>query len=118
MKEVMWRKAGLVRNREQLDSSREELAEIREALGGVHCGKDREYNLAWADWLNMENYLDVSDAIVNGALSREESRGSRYRSDFPEQDDEHCRCNLVFTMSEQTPVRKDVVFSRMSPNER
>ncbi len=46
MKEVMWRKAGLVRNREQLDSSREELAEIREALGGVHCGKDREYNLA------------------------------------------------------------------------
>jgi fumarate reductase flavoprotein subunit len=116
MKESMWRKAGVVRDKAQLESAREELAEIREELGRVSCGGGREYNLAWADALNMENYLDVSDAIVNGALAREESRGSHYRSDFPEQDDEQYRCNLVFTQSEQTPVKREAVFSRMAPD--
>ncbi len=116
MKEAMWRKAGLVRDHDLLVSARDELADIREALGAVGVGRNREYNLGWADALNMENYLDVSDAIVTGALARQESRGSHFRSDFPKRDDERFRCNLLFTRSEQTPVRREAVFSRMEPD--
>jgi succinate dehydrogenase / fumarate reductase flavoprotein subunit/fumarate reductase flavoprotein subunit len=116
MKETMWRKAGVVRERAQLESARADLAELREQLGQVSAGGGREYNLAWADTLNMENYLDVSEAIVNGALAREESRGSHYRTDFPDQDDANFRCNLMLTKSEPRPVKREVVFSRMSPD--
>ena len=116
MKEVMWRKAGLVRNGKQLESALEDLAEIREDLHKVSCPGGPRYNLAWADTLNMENYLDVSEAIVHGALAREESRGSHFRSDFPEQDDEHFRCNLVLSRRDHTPAKHPVVFSRVSPD--
>ncbi len=73
--------------------------------------------LAWADILNMENYLDVSEAIVNGALVRKESRGSHYRSDFPERNDRAYLCDFVVTKDRPTPVSREVVLTRMKPED-
>ena len=39
--------------------------------------------------------LTVSEAIVRSALERQESRGSQWRFDFPEKDDQLGRVNLV-----------------------
>jgi succinate dehydrogenase / fumarate reductase flavoprotein subunit len=64
----------------------------------------------------MENYLDVSEAIVNGALVRKESRGSHYRSDFPERDDRAYLCDFVVTKDRPTPVSREVVLTRMKPD--
>ena len=73
--------------------------------------------LAWADILNMENHLDVSEAIVNGALVRKESRGSHYRSDFPDRDDNSYLCNFVFTKDSPAPESREVVLARMKPED-
>ena len=100
---------------EELGVAQAQLAEIREGVQMAGCPGDPAYNLAWADILNMENYLDVSDAIVNGALVRKESRGSHYRSDFPERDDSAYLCNFIFTKDSQTPVSREVVMTRMKP---
>ena len=45
--------------------------------------RDRAFNLAWHDWLNLKSLVAVSRAIVCAALGREDSRGAHYRSDFP-----------------------------------
>jgi succinate dehydrogenase/fumarate reductase flavoprotein subunit len=44
----------------------------------------RAYNLAWQDWLNLQNQATVAWLITKSALERAESRGSHHRRDFPE----------------------------------
>ncbi len=115
MKTVMWEKAGLVRNKVQLQEAQAELAQIRDELTGVGCPDGRAYNLVWMDILNVENYLDVSQAIINSALVRKESRGSHFRSDYPEKDDENYFCNFILTKDAPAPVAHPVDFSRLTP---
>jgi succinate dehydrogenase / fumarate reductase flavoprotein subunit/fumarate reductase flavoprotein subunit len=116
LKAMMWHKAGLIRTKNQLKEAQVELAEIRDELGKASCPNSSAYNLVWMDILNMENYLEVSQAIVNSALAREESRGSHFRSDFPEKDDENYLCNFVITKDNPKPVASPVNFSRLQPD--
>ena len=44
----------------------------------------REYSVTWQDWINLQNLILVSKSITEAAISRENSRGSHYREDFPE----------------------------------
>jgi succinate dehydrogenase/fumarate reductase flavoprotein subunit len=44
------------------------------------------FNVAWQDWLNLQNQVEVARLIVASALDRRESRGAHYRSDFPSTD--------------------------------
>jgi len=115
MRESMWRRAGVVRNREQLEQALLELEELRNELSRVGCPGGPVYNLAWNTALNMENSLDVSEAIVRSALARQESRGSHYRSDFPEQNNREYLCNFTLSRSEPAPRRREVVMARMAP---
>jgi succinate dehydrogenase/fumarate reductase flavoprotein subunit len=92
-------------------------AELREALARAGVPAGRAYNLAWMDALNLENYLDVSGAIVASALARKESRGSHYRADFPEKDDAGFLCNLLVTRYQEQPAAQAVEFSRVRPDE-
>ena len=115
MRESMWRRAGVIRNREQLEQALMELEEFRNELSRARCPGGPVYNLAWNTALNLENSLDVSEAIVRSALARQESRGSHYRSDFPEQNNREYLCNFTLSRSEPAPRRREVVFARMTP---
>jgi fumarate reductase flavoprotein subunit len=44
----------------------------------------RAFNLAWQDWLNLQNQTTTAWLICRSALERTESRGSHFRKDFPE----------------------------------
>lgn len=68
-------------------------------LKGLAVLRDRFRNVGLADgsgWLNQNvawarsvgDMLALADPILRGGLLREESRGSHYREDFPERDDE------------------------------
>ncbi len=115
LRETMWRNAGVVRDEKLLRAAEVDLAELRELLGRTGCPPGETYNLPWMDILNMENYLDVSDAIVRSALARTESRGAHYRSDFPEPDDEAFLCNLLLDRSNGAPRKEPVRFQRLQP---
>ncbi len=113
LRELMWVKAGLVRDAAQLAEAAHGLAALREdwARAGVPGG--RAYNLAWMDYLNLENFLDVCDAIVACATARTESRGSHYRSDFPAPDPAHLHNLLLQRGGALTP--RPVRFTRLRP---
>ncbi len=115
LRELMWGKAGLVRDEAGLAEARSGLAELRDswARSGVSGGP--AFNLAWMDYLNLENLLDVCDAIVVSALARRESRGSHYRADFPEPDSGGWY-NLVLG-PEGEPASRPVAFPRLRPGE-
>ena len=116
LRELMWNHAGLVRDAAGLEVARAGLAELREQWSRVGCGGGLTYNLAWMDYLNLENHLDVCDAIVACALARTESRGSHYRSDFPQPDAAGVH-NLLLTLDGGAPRRRAVRFPRLRPGQ-
>ncbi len=83
--DLMWDKAGIIRDKSLLEECISEL----DALGEQHAASGladstRAFNLTWHDWLNLESQILVSKSIARAALAREDSRGAHYRSDFAE----------------------------------
>lgn len=82
--DLMWDKAGILRDAQRLAGAEAGLAALAEehAAAGVADGA-RGFNLSWADWLNLDSLLLTSRVIVLAARAREESRGAHWREDFP-----------------------------------
>jgi len=83
LREVMWERAGLVRDGEGLQAAVATAARISAELGRVGVPGSAAFNVAWQDWLNMTSQATVGGLIATSALARTESRGAHYRSDFP-----------------------------------
>ena len=118
--ECMWNDAGIVRDEAGLRRAAAEVEAIALELEGMGVPQaDRAFNLTWHDWLNLDSLIQVSRAIIAAALSRADSRGAHFRSDFPEVRDVE---NSWFSVArlkdggiqlEREPVR----FTRVRPDE-
>jgi L-aspartate oxidase len=79
LKSLMWRQVGLRRNRDLLLDARSRIGFwhhylLRDALGGRRV-------------CELANMLTCAALVTEGALLREESRGTHFRDDRPERDD-------------------------------
>ncbi|MCE9581923.1 MAG: L-aspartate oxidase [Planctomycetes bacterium] len=87
LKALMWREVGVERDGDGL----------KRAIQTIDFWKryvlPREFNSV-PGW-ELQNMLTVSGIIARCALSREESRGTHYRTDFPETDDAHWKRHQV-----------------------
>jgi len=83
LRDVMWEKAGLVRDGDGLRDALTALDRIAERLEGVGVEGGPAFNLAWQDWINAVNQTAVARLIVLSALERDESRGAHWRRDCP-----------------------------------
>jgi len=80
LKSLMWRNVGVQRDAEGLSEAAENIDRwCRYVLA-------RQFNdpTGW----ELQNMLSVSRLMIQGALTREESRGAHVRTDFPETDDQ------------------------------
>lgn len=77
LRKMMWENVGLVRDRNSLMETLEELEHEPFTF-------DEPYTLNGFELFAMKN---LARLIAMSALQREESRGSHYRSDFPERSD-------------------------------
>ena len=78
VRSLMWERVGIVRDREGLESALEELASLSEQI--IRARRGRELVEAF----EARNALTVARLVATAALTREESRGAHYRSDWPE----------------------------------
>lgn len=88
LNKVMDSKAGIFREASQLKEAVNEVKTLQEKYKRIkldYTGKRFNLSLVWA--LELKGNLDVAEAIITGALAREESRGSHFRTDFPKRDD-------------------------------
>ena len=60
----------------------------------------REFNYAVVRYLELQNMLIVAEAVARGALAREESRGSHFRTDFPARDDSKFLTHTLASMKD------------------
>ncbi len=83
--DLMWDKAGIVRDRDLLEGCISELDDLsaEHAASGL-ADPTRAFNPTWQDWLNLESQILISQAIARAALARKDSRGAHYRADYPE----------------------------------
>jgi fumarate reductase flavoprotein subunit len=119
---TMWDKCGIVRDATGLARAESDLAALAAELQHYAlptAARERAFNLAWHDWLNLSSLVAVSLAIVRAALTREDSRGAHYRSDFPKSGNLSASTyTRVYTRDgelacEAVPVR----FTRVRPDE-
>ena len=83
LRQVMWDRAGLVRDGEGLKVAAATAERIAGELARVGVPGGAAFNLAWQDWINLTNQTAVARLITTSALARTESRGAHYRADFP-----------------------------------
>jgi succinate dehydrogenase/fumarate reductase flavoprotein subunit len=83
LREVMWERAGLVRDGEGLKSAAATVERIAGELARVGVPGGAAFNLAWQDWINLTNQTTTARLITSSALARTESRGAHYRNDYP-----------------------------------
>jgi len=78
----------VVKTGERLAKAQAKLAELRDRCGRMRLsdtGLWTNQNLSWAR--AVEDMVILAQAMIDGGLARRESRGSHYRTDFPERDD-------------------------------
>jgi len=83
LRDVMWERAGLVRDAEGLGVAALSVERLAERLRAAGVPGHGALNTAWQDWLNLDSQLTAARLIVASALARRESRGAHWRSDFP-----------------------------------
>jgi fumarate reductase flavoprotein subunit len=118
---AMWDDVGIIREATGMTRglSKVEALEAELLATGVADG-DRAFNMTWADWLNLRSQIEISKVIAKAALTRENTRGSHYRDDFPDAGD--------LATSRYTVVRQDaagqlaittepVIFSHVKPGD-
>ena len=117
---LMWDKGGIVRDGPGLESVLVSLEELGQRAGAAPVPAVRQYNQAWQEWLDVRSIISVAQITCLSAMARRESRGSHYRSDYPESNDHDWLCNVMIQQDSQGQARvwqEDVEFTRLRPGD-
>jgi len=86
---IFYHNAGIVRNKTSLTAVLAAIRQIQKELPFMGVGdKSKVQNTNLVEFIEFGNALELSEILLVGAISRNESRGAHYRDDFPEQNDE------------------------------
>jgi succinate dehydrogenase / fumarate reductase flavoprotein subunit len=81
---------GIFRDEDTMLTGLAKLLALKERLAGVGLRTSGGlFNLDMMRTIELEGMLDVALATATGAIARQESRGSHFRTDYPKRDDEH-----------------------------
>ena len=121
LNKVMDSEVGIFREASALKEALNEVKTLQNKYKRIklnYTGKRANLSLGWT--LELKGSLDVAEAIVTGALAREESRGSHFRTDFPKRDDTGwLKHTLAYFMPEGVRLDyKHVNISLFEPKER
>ncbi len=94
LQNLMWEKAGLVRNGPDLQAAVHRIRELEERALTQRAAGSRRWNQTWQETLNVQSLLLTARLTAQAALYRQESRGSHYRSDFPDKDNTRWLANI------------------------
>jgi len=89
LKHTMEHYCGVFRTEDVMAEGVEKVAALAERLkDAVLHDQSKVFNTARIEALELENLMDIGQAVVCSALARRESRGAHSRVDFPERDDQ------------------------------
>ena len=100
MREVLFDKVGVFRQEKDLAEAVEPLgANCKRSIARSRCRTPpAPFNFEILHVLELESQLYLAEIIARGALARQESRGSHFRTDYPTRDDAHWLKHTLATL--------------------
>ena len=121
LQETMMRDASVFRTESGLKKMEEKLGELKERFKGIRISDvGSAYNTDLYEAFELGYLIDLSEAIVAGALARKESRGAHSREDYPKRNDaEWLKHTLCYRKGGKPELKyKPVVITKFQPQER
>jgi succinate dehydrogenase / fumarate reductase flavoprotein subunit len=121
MQDVMMDKVSVVRDAGGMNEALAEIETLRTAYKNVAVqDKGEIFNTDLTEALEVGYMLDLAEALVVGALNRNESRGAHYRTDFEKRDDANWLAHSVVIKDGEklTITKKPVTITTFEPKER
>ncbi|MDD5474225.1 MAG: FAD-binding protein [Candidatus Methanoperedens sp.] len=104
LQKVMWDKVGIFRNERELEDAMRTVKKLGERYAGVRVQDgSRVFNTELMQAVELCFLLDNAGLMAYGAQLRKESRGSHFRTDFPDRDDKNWLKHTIFTMKDGKP---------------
>jgi succinate dehydrogenase/fumarate reductase flavoprotein subunit len=94
LKDLAWKFAGPIREESSIKEGLDQLIALEKRVEGVYAATRKDLYRKKA----LENGTLVLKAILQGSLLRKESRGSFFRKDFPDQDDQNWMKNTCYRL--------------------
>ena len=110
VQDVMWEKLGPVRDGAGIEAAISAFKCIeKEQVAGMTIGcSDRIYNRDRMEAIEMPLMVRTAQLVAHSALRRTESRGSQYRTDFPERNDKEWLRNIVIKKEGDGGIRMTI----------
>ncbi|WP_419770878.1 MAG: FAD-dependent oxidoreductase [Candidatus Marinarcus sp.] len=111
MGKIFFKNVGLFRNDMNMKAVHSQIKQWQKELPLMGIGdKSRHYNKNLVDFLEFQNMLELSETVVSSALSRCESRGAHYRTDYPNESEAYEKNSVVHKTDDAITVMfKDVL---------
>jgi succinate dehydrogenase/fumarate reductase flavoprotein subunit len=94
LKDLAWKFAGPIREESSIEEGLDQLIALEKRVERVYAATRKDLYRKKA----LENGTLVLKAILQGSLFRKESRGSFFRKDFPDQDDQNWMKNTCYRL--------------------
>ncbi len=121
LRELMDQYAGVYRTGAEMSKGLKKIQDLKARYQNISIAdKGSVYNTNLINALEIQNLIDLAEALVTAGLAREESRGGHSRTDFPVRDDEKWLKHSLVQYSAAGPKLsyKPVVISKWKPVER
>ncbi len=121
LKAVMSEKVGIFRHQNDLSAALEEIRELREAFDHSYLRSPHLYYCQeFITFSEFDSMLDIAEVITLGALTRVETRGSHFRTDYPQRNDEDWLKQTLVTWKDGEPEigYRPVRLGKYQPMER
>ena len=106
LRQVMQDHCGVFRFPELLENGLSEIQNLRKKTNNLEIkDKSKVFNTARTEALEISNLIEVAEATMNAALTRQESRGAHSRFDFPNRDDQNWLKHSLYN-----PIKKTMSF--------
>lgn len=103
--EFMWQNAGIIRNEILLESAHIQLDKWGEELKSI--SKKHGINRGFVETLNL---VQTAKIVVLAALKRKESRGTHYRSDYPEHREQFLAPTIIQNTRDENLIYQEVII--------
>ncbi len=121
LRELMDQYAGVYRTGAEMSKGLKKIQDLKARYQNISIAdKGSVYNTNLINALEIQNLIDLAEALVTAGLAREESRGGHSRTDFPVRDDDKWLKHSLVQYSAAGPKLsyKPVVISKWKPVER
>lgn len=121
LQNTMQQYVGIEREEKNLHHALEEINSINERMGNIGISDHGAiFNTEFTSLLELNNLLIVAEATTRSALARQEFRGSHFRTDFPQRDDDNFLKHHLITKGNSGMILSDspVTITQWQPKER